>query len=168
MLGAKAAAEYTSPPAYALYTHFSAASEAVTVLGAGIGGALDALSTPCLRARPWLPHAQGLVAVARVGGVGMLRSLDAARGEKLVYAILGDAAPTEADMLDWELRAAWSSPLPEGHGFEEHVDCEGRAVYLIAPARLLASLADYLRLYLGLSRPSRPSPFVPPASGGFL
>jgi hypothetical protein len=139
-----------------------AASEAV--LGADVAGALGELATP------WLPHAQGVVAVARVGAVGILRSRDAARGEKLVFAVLGDAAPTEAEMLDWELREAWSSPLPEGHGFEEHVDFGGRAVYLIAPARLLAPLAGNLRLYLGLSRPSRPSPFLPPVTGrgGFL
>jgi hypothetical protein len=158
--------EYTS----ALYTHIVAASEASTVLGADISGALGELVTPGgLLARPWLPHAQGLVAVARVGGVWMLRSRDAARGEKLVFAILDDpaAAPTEAEMLDWELRAVWSSPLPEGHDFEEHAGYGGRAVYLIAPTRLLASLAGYLRLYLDLCPPSRPSRFLCPAAAVF-
>ena len=163
---AAAAAEYTSS---ALYAHIVAASEAAIVLGADIAGALGELcASDCfLPARPWLPHAQGLVAVARVGGVRMLRSRDAVCGEKLVFAVLlGGAAPTEAEMLDWELRAAWSSPLPGGHDFEEHVDYEGRAVYLIAPTRLLSSLTGYLRLYLGLYRPSRPSPFLAPVPGG--
>ena len=167
-----AAAEHTSS---ALYAHIVAASEAAIVLGADIAGALGELcASDCfLPARPWLPHAQGLVAVARVGGVRMLRSRDAVCGEKLVFAVLlggasepAAAAPTEAEMLDWELRAAWSSPLPGGHDFEEHVDYEGRAVYLIAPTRLLSSLTGYLRLYLGLYRPSRPSPFLAPVPGG--
>ena len=161
-----ALAEYVST----LYTHVAAASEAVPVLGADIADALGELSVSDyhLPARPWLPHAQGLVAAAHVGGVRMLRSRDASRGEKLVFAILDDqaAAPTEAEMLDWELRAAWSSPLPEGHDFEEHVGYDGRAVYLIAPTRLLAPLTAYLRLYFGLYCPSRPSPFLPPATGG--
>jgi hypothetical protein len=77
------------------------------------------------------------------------------------------AAPTEAEMLDWELRAVWSSPLPEGHDFEEHAGYGGRAVYLIAPTRLLASLAGYLRLYLDLCPPSRPSRFLCPAAAVF-
>ena len=160
-------AEYISM----LYTHVAAASEAVPVLGADIADALGELSvSDYLPDRSWLPHAQGVVAATRVGGVRMLRSRDAAHGEKLVFAILDSAAaaPTEAEMLDWELRAAWSLPLPEGHDFEEHIGYDGRAVYLIAPTRLLPPLTAYLRLYFGLYCPSRPSPFLPPVSGGFL
>lgn len=155
--------------AYALYSYAAAASEAMTALGADLASALDGFATPGLPARAWLPHAQGLVDVVRSGGVWMLRSSDAAHGEKLVLAVLLDddaLAPTEAEMLDWDLRAAWGAALPEGHGFEEHVDYGDRVVYLLAPTHLLGPLADFLRPCLGLCSPSRPSPFLPPLTGG--
>lgn len=163
--------------ACALFTHAAIGAEAMRILGPDIVVALDAFASPGTPDRPWSPHAQGLVDVAHdmSSGVWMLRSKDLAacgeKLEKLVFAVFPDnnsGGPTEAEIWDWDLRAAWGAPLPEGHGCEECIDYRGRFVFLIAPKTLVSALHAYLRPYLALTPTADKNPFECPRVGFFL